>query len=182
VLIWVSEAQLLDERDMVSARALSDRALDMNPGLVVGWDISANIRMQGGEYEDALARYRRCLHLDPKSPWRTYVWPSMAGCLVALGRCEEAIVLAKEGLQISAHNPWGAAILIAAYTHSGRIDAARGVIADFDPRQAGVFKTTAWGPKLTAMIREALALAGWVDPAVAGGAAASPTPTSPAKG
>jgi tetratricopeptide (TPR) repeat protein len=139
----------------------------MNPGLVVGWDISANIRLQCGEYEEALARYRRCLRLDPKSPWRTYVWPSMAGCLTAFGQYDEAILLAKEGLQISAHNAWGAAILIAAYAHSGRIDEARAVIADFDPRQAGVFKTGAWGPNLTAMIKEALNLAGWVDPPAA---------------
>ena len=182
VLIWISEAQLLDERDMVSARALSDRALEMNPALVVGWDISANIRMQSGEYEDALERYRRCLGLDPKSPWRTYVWPSLAGCLVALGKYEEAIVLAKEGLQISARNPWGAATLVAAYAHSGRLDEARAVIADFDPRQAGVFKTSAWGPKLTAMIREALKLAGWVDPTPAAGRVASPTRAPAAKG
>jgi tetratricopeptide (TPR) repeat protein len=50
--------------------------------------------MQGGEYEEALARYERCLYLDPQSLWRTYVWPSMAGCLVAMGRFDEAIVLA----------------------------------------------------------------------------------------
>jgi adenylate cyclase len=164
VLVWIAEAQLLGEKDMVSARALADRALEMNPGLVLGWDISANIRMQGGEYEDALARYRRCLSLDPKSPWRTYVWPSMAGCMVALGRHEEAIALAKEGLQIGAHNPWGTASLIAAYAQSGRIDDVRAVLADFDPRQAGVFRSGAFGPKLGAIISDALDRAGWVDP------------------
>jgi hypothetical protein len=77
---------------------------------------------------------------------------------------------------------WGAASLIAAYVHSGRIEEARAVIADFDPRQAGVFKTGAWGPKLTAMIREALKLASWVDPPAAYEAAVSPTPTPAAKG
>ncbi len=49
VLVWVAEAYLLAEKDMVVARALVDRALEMNPALVVGWDISGNIRMQGGE-------------------------------------------------------------------------------------------------------------------------------------
>jgi hypothetical protein len=42
----------------------------------------------------ALARYERCLHLDPQSPWRTYVWPGMTGCLIAAlahsGRIAEA--------------------------------------------------------------------------------------------
>ena len=107
VLVFVAEALLLADGDMVVARALVDRALQMNPGLVVAWDISANIRMQSGEYEEALARYERFLHLDPKSPWRTYVWPSMAGCLVAMGRFEEAIVLAKEGLQIAPEQSLG---------------------------------------------------------------------------
>jgi Tetratricopeptide repeat len=95
------------------------------------------------------------------------VWPSMAGCLVAMGRFEEAIVLAKEGLQIGPNNPWGGAILIAALAHSGRIVEARAALARFDPRQAGVFGTSQFGPKLMGMIDEALKLAGWKNPAPA---------------
>ena len=93
------------------------------------------------------------------SPWRTYVWPSMAGCMVAMGRYEEAITLAKEGLQIGPNNPWAAAYLIAALAHSGRIVEARAALAQFDPRQAGVFRTSQFGPKLTGIIDEALKLA-----------------------
>ncbi|HEY5071243.1 MAG TPA: TIR domain-containing protein [Caulobacteraceae bacterium] len=161
VLTFVAEALLLAEKDMVLARALVERALKMNPGLVLAWDISANILMQAGEYEEALARYERFLHLDPKSPWRTWVLPSMGGCLVAMGRFDEAIVLAKEGLQIAPNNPWGAADLIAALAHSGRIDEAREVLAQFDPRQARVFRSSQFGPKLSRLIDEALKLAGW---------------------
>ena len=164
VLTFVAEAHLLAEKDMVVARALVDRALQMNPGLIVGWDIAGNIRMQAGEYEEALARYERFLHLDPKSPWRTYVWPSMAGCMVAMGRFDEAIVLAKEGLQIGPNNPWAAAFLIAALAHSGRIAEARAALANFDPRQAGVFRGSQFGPKLTRVIDGALKLAGWTNP------------------
>jgi adenylate cyclase len=161
VLVWIAEAYLLAERDMVVARALVDRALQMNPGMVLGWDIAGNIRMQNGEYEEALTYYERFLHLDPVSPWRTYVWPSMAGCLVAMGRFDEAIALAKEGLQIAPNNPWGAATLIAALAHSGHLAEARAVLAGFDPRQAGVFRTSQLGPRLKEMIDEALKLAGW---------------------
>jgi adenylate cyclase len=162
MLTWVAEALLLAEKDMVVARALVERALEMNPGLVVGWDISANILMQAGEYEEALARYERFLHLDPKSPWRTWVLPSMACCLVAMGRFDEAIAPAKEGLQIGPNNPWGAAGLIAALAHSGRIDEARQVLSQFDPRQAAIFRSSSqFGPKLTGLIEEALTLAGW---------------------
>ena len=161
VLVWVAEAYLLANGDMVVGRALVDRALQMNPGLVVAWDIAGNIRMQGGEYEAALTYYERFLHLDPVSPWRTYVWPSKAGCLVAMGRLDEAIALAKEGLQIAPNNPWGAAILIAALAHRGHVDEARTVLARFDPRQAGVLRTSQFGPKLMQLIDEALKLAGW---------------------
>jgi adenylate cyclase len=163
VLTFVGEAYLLAEGDMVAARALVDRALKMNPALAAAWDISANIRMQSGEYEDALARYERCLYLDPQSPWRTYVWPSMAGCMIALGRLDEAIVLAKEGLQIAPNNPWAHAYLIAALAHSGRLAEARAALANLDPRQAGVFGTTQFGPKLTGIIDEALKLTGWTN-------------------
>jgi adenylate cyclase len=161
VLVWIAEAYLLAERDMVIARALVDRALQMNPGMVLGWDIAGNIRMQNGEYEEALTYYERFLYLDPVSPWRTYVWPSMAGCLVAMGRFDEAIRLAKEGLQIAPNNPWGAATLIAALAHSSHLAEARAVLAGFDPRQAGVFRTSQLGPRLKEMIDEALKLAGW---------------------
>jgi adenylate cyclase len=162
VLTFVAEAMLLAGEDLVVARALVDRALKMNPGLVVGWDIAANIRMGRGEYEEALAHYERCLHLDPQTPWRTYVWPGMAGCMVAMGRFEEAIPLAKEGMQIGPNNPWGAAYLIAALAHSGRIAEARAVLAQLDPRQAGVFtNSVGFGSKLTGMIDEAFKLAGW---------------------
>jgi predicted Zn-dependent protease len=152
---------------MVAARALVDRALEMNSGLVAGWDIAGNIRMHAGEYEEALARYQRFMHLDPNSPWRTWVWPSMAGCLTAMGRFDEAIVLAREGLQIGPNNPWGGAILIAALAHSGRVDEAREALARFDPRQAGVLRGGGFGPKLGGMVDEALKLAGWTDPATA---------------
>ena len=158
VLVFVAEALLLADADIVVARALVDRAVKINPALEVGWDVAGNIRMQAGEYQDALARYERCLHLDPQSPWRTYVWPSMAGCLVAMGRFDEAIVLAKEGLQIGPNNPWAAASLIAALAHSGRIVEARAALTQFDPRQAGVLKTSQFGPKLTSLIDEALKL------------------------
>jgi hypothetical protein len=81
--------------------------------------------------------------------------------MVALGRFDEAIVLAKEGLQISPGNPWAAAYLIAALAHSGCIEEARAVLAGLDPRQAGVFRTSQFGPRLTEIIEEALRLAGW---------------------
>jgi adenylate cyclase len=161
VLAFVAEAHLLADKDVVVARALVDRALQMNPGLVVGWDIAGNVRMWSGEYKEALACYERFLHLDPHSPWRTYVWPSMAGCMVAMGRFDEAIVLAKEGLQIAPNNPWAAAYLIAAFANCGRIAEARAALAQFDPRQAGVFRTSHFGPRLTEIIEEALELAGW---------------------
>lgn len=88
----------------------------------------------------------------------------MAGCLVAMERFDEAITLAKEGLQIGQNNPWAAAILIAALTHSGRIAEVRAAFARFDPRQAGVFKTSQFGPKLTGMIEEAMKLADFNTP------------------
>ncbi len=78
-------------------------------------------------------------------------------------------MLAKEGLQIGPNNPWAAAYLIAALAHSGRIAEARAALANFDPRQAGVFRTSQFGPKLTGIIDEALKLAGWTNPQPAAG-------------
>ena len=167
VLAFVALAHRLAGGDKVAARSLVDRALQMNPGLVAGWDIAGNIRMWSGDYDEALAHYKRGLDLDPQSPWRAHTWPSMAGCLVAMERFEEAIPLAKEGLQIGPNNPWATAFLIAAFAHSERIPEARALLARFDPRQAGLFRTGVFGPKLTGIIDEALKLAGWTNPATA---------------
>lgn len=168
VLACVAQAHLLADGDKVASRALVDRAVQMNPGLVVGWDVAGNVRMWNGDYEGALGHYQRSLHLDPHSPWRTYTWPSMAGCLVAMGQLEEAIPLAKEGLQISPNSPWAAAFLIAALAHSGRIPEARAALARLNPRQAGILRTgVGIGPKLVGMIDEALKLAGFESPATA---------------
>lgn len=168
VLAFGARAQVLADGDKVAGRALVDRALEMNPGLVVGWGIAAAIRMSSGDYQEALAHYQRALQLDPQSPFRTYMCPNMAGCLVAMERFEEAIPLAKEGLQISPNNPWAAAFLIAALAHSGRIPEARAALARVDPRQAGLFRTgVGFGPKLTAIINQALKLVGWTSPATA---------------
>lgn len=166
VLAFGARAHILADGDKVAGRALVDRALEMNPGLVVGWGIAASTRMWSGDYQEALAHYQRALHLDPQSPFRTYMVPNMAGCLVAMERFEEAIPLAKEGLQISPNNPWAAAFLIAALAHLGRIPEARAALARVDPQQAGLFRTgVGFGPKLTAVTDEALKLAGWTSPA-----------------
>ena len=42
----------------------------------------------------------------------------------------------------------------------------RGIFVHLDPRQAGVFATSSgFGPKLAAMVGQALTLAGWTAPA-----------------
>lgn len=181
VLACVAQAHLLADGDKVAARAIVDRALKMNPGLVIGWDIAGNVRMWIGDYEEALAHYERSLQLDPQSPWRTYTWPSMAGCLVAMGRFEEAIPLAKEGLEIGPNNPWATAFLIAALVHLGRMQDAKTALTRLDRRQAAVFKSgVGFGPKLMGIVNEALKLAGWATPANATEAtvaSASPPPS-----
>lgn len=176
VLACVAQAHLLADGDKVAARTLVDRALKMNPGMVIAWDISGNVRMWSGDYEEALVHYERSLQLDPQSPWRTYTWPSMAGCLVAMGRFEEAIPLAKEGLQIGPHNPWATGFLIAALVNSGRMQEAGVALDRLDRRQAAVFQTgLGFGPKLTAVVNAALRLAGSSNPAAGNGSTATPT-------
>jgi adenylate cyclase len=179
VLACVAQAHLLSDGDKVAARAIVDRALKMNPGLVIGWDIAGNVRMWIGDYEEALAHYERSLLLDPQSPWRTYTWPSMAGCLVAMGRFEEAIPLAKEGLEIGPNNPWATAFLIAALVHLGRMQEAETALTRLDRRQAAVFESgVGFGPKLMGIVNEALKLAGWT--VLANATEATVTSASPA--
>ena len=122
-MVFVAEALLLADADMVVARALVDRAVKMNSALEVGWDVAGNIRMQGGEYEDALARYERCLYLD-RSRRADLRLADLAGRLVACDGSTEA-----SGSQARfadrPNNPWAAANLIAALAHSGRLVEAR---------------------------------------------------------
>jgi adenylate cyclase len=82
VLGWIAHTYWLAGRD---AAVLSDRALALNPNCALAWYASAASHLQGGDYQEAVARFQRHLRLDPKSPFQGYAHNLMGAAMLGLG-------------------------------------------------------------------------------------------------
>ena len=90
-------------RDLVSARGLIDRALELNPNLATAWTSSGWICVWEGKPELGLEHLRRAERLDPGTiGYTASTLSAMAHACYFLGRYEEALALADRLVQ---HNP-----------------------------------------------------------------------------
>lgn len=90
-------------RDLVSARQLIDRALELNPNLATAWTSSGWICVWEGKPELGLEHLRRAERLDPGTiGYTASSLSAMAHACYFLGRYEEALALADRLVQ---HNP-----------------------------------------------------------------------------
>ena len=90
-------------RDLVSARQLIDRALELNPNLATAWTSSGWICVWEGKPELGLEHLRRAERLDPGTiGYAASSLSAMAHACYFLGRYEEALALADRLVQ---HNP-----------------------------------------------------------------------------
>ena len=82
-------------RDLVSARQLIDRALELNPNLATAWTSSGWICVWEGKPELGLEHLRRAERLDPGTiGYTASSLSAMAHACYFLGRYEEALALA----------------------------------------------------------------------------------------
>jgi len=90
-------------RDLVSARQLIDRALELNPNLATAWTSSGWICVWEGKPELGLEHLRRAERLDPGTiGYAASSLSAMAHASYFLGRYGEALALADRLVQ---HNP-----------------------------------------------------------------------------
>jgi adenylate cyclase len=129
VMSVVALAVLHLERDVTSAAALIDRAVELNPGSAVAWIYRADIQQVAGRTEMAVESVRTSMRLDPISPYRHMQVGITGMARFQERRFDEAVPLFKEWIQRSA-DPGGHALLASTYGHLGRLSAARELIAE----------------------------------------------------
>jgi adenylate cyclase len=64
-----------EDEDIASVLAMSDRALELNPGYARGWYISAIIFVRAGRHDEALERAERAMQLSPRERAGPYLIP-----------------------------------------------------------------------------------------------------------
>jgi tetratricopeptide (TPR) repeat protein len=115
--------------ELEPARALVDRALEINPSFARGWYISGWVKNFAGQLDLAIEDYEQSARLNPRSE-REFIMFSIDTCHFFAGRFEEAaanLEVAREQL------PYFAAVhrfLAASYAHMGRIGRAREVFEE----------------------------------------------------
>jgi TolB-like protein/Tfp pilus assembly protein PilF len=114
--------------DIGAMTALVDRALMLNPSFARGWHISSMLRNWSGQTDLAVEHANTALYLSPRGGIGS---PSlMIGISHLLSRRFEealaALLLATQELPADFPDPFR--LLVACYTHMGRIDEAREVL------------------------------------------------------
>ncbi|MGD8580623.1 MAG: tetratricopeptide repeat protein, partial [Lysobacterales bacterium] len=92
----------LEANRFKAARRMLEKAVEIDPGFVMGWNDLANFHMKQDRYEDALALVDKAIALDAGMA-HSYV---MRGNILSKAqRHEEALSAYREALEINPHNP-----------------------------------------------------------------------------
>jgi len=92
----------LEANRFKAARRMLEKAVDLDPAFVMGWNDLANFHMKQDRYEKALEMVQRAIDLDPKMA-HSYVM--RGNILNKAQRHEESIAAYREALEISPFNP-----------------------------------------------------------------------------
>ena len=138
------------DNDPGTALSLADKAIALNPGSVNVWQSSGIARLQTDDIDQAVEHLQTAIRLDPIGAARSPTRWGMAMARFQQGRFAEAIVLARELLQLS-DNPTAYALLAASLGYLGQPAAAAEALSGY------------W--KITDQPLDAYARATWRDPA-----------------
>ena len=138
------------DNDPATALSLADKAIALNPGSVNVWQSSGIARLQTDDIDQAVEHLQTAIRLDPIGAARSPTRWGMAMARFQQGRFAEAIVLARELLQLS-DNPTAYALLAASLGYLGQPAAAAEALSGY------------W--KITDQPLDAYARATWRDPA-----------------
>ena len=91
VLAQAANALMEIDSDRTRAKALADRATELNPSSARAWFISGMCRLIEGEGADGVERFRRAAELDPISPLNDMAMVHIGICQCMMGDFEEAL-------------------------------------------------------------------------------------------
>jgi len=123
-------------KELDDGAAFLDRALLINPNLVVGWTGSGFVKVWLGEADRAIERFAHAMRISPVDPFMYWMQEGMAHAHFFAGRYDEALTWAKMVLRELPHSHAGLRIAAASCALSGRDEEARRLAArllEIDP-------------------------------------------------
>ena len=91
----------LDANRFKAARKMLERAVELSPGSVLGWNDLANFHLKQDRYDEALKSVQRAVDLDPKM---VHSYVMRGNILTKAQRHEESLVAYRKALEISPLN------------------------------------------------------------------------------
>jgi TolB-like protein len=110
--------------DLSAMKALIDNALALNPSFARGWFCSGHVRLLAGDLETAVEHSENSLRLSPRIRMGSH-YHVIGMAYFFMRKFEEAIAKLLVSVQEYPGGPVPLRFLIAAYAHTGRLDAAR---------------------------------------------------------
>jgi len=130
VLANAANALMNARSDLDTVKTLIDRAMDLNPGSPVVWQVSGMLQLWLGEPELASQQLETAMRLDPLSALRTACRLFLGLARFQQGRFADAVTLLFEITQQSGA-PLAHAYLAAAYGHLGKQPEARNALSRY---------------------------------------------------
>ena len=110
--------------DLSAMKALIDNALALNPSFARGWFCSGHVRLLAGDLGTAVEHSENSLRLSPRIRMGSH-YHVIGMAYFFMRKFEEAIAKLLVSVQEYPGGPVPLRFLIAAYAHTGRLDAAR---------------------------------------------------------
>ncbi len=98
VLALLSQARLMIDGDLESAKAMAEEALEINPGLAITHIANAACNKYGGQIQSAIDHANRGLEIGVNSPLRHWWLMNLSLTHISADQFDEAIVTANKAL------------------------------------------------------------------------------------
>jgi tetratricopeptide (TPR) repeat protein len=110
-------------------KALTDRAIALNPNFAWAWLFSGWVRLWLGEPDEVIDRVARAMRLNPSDPHSQTVYHAMAIAHFFAGRYSEAASWAERAMQEKPNFVRPFCVAAASYAHAGQTENARAAMA-----------------------------------------------------
>lgn len=113
--------------DIATAIGLADRSLELNPSYARGWEMSGQLRLWAGQYDQGIERLQRVFRLSPRESRRAIYLLIGMGHFFAR-RCEKAAEMLDLALQQGPEWPPTLRFMASCLAHLGRLEEAQEMV------------------------------------------------------
>ena len=133
--------------DFDTAREMVDRAVALNPNSLRAWERRGWTCLLANQPQEGIRSFERAMRLNPFDPLARSTLPGISAALIALGRFDEAVAMAKKAVGQNSLNPLTYRCLAIALAHLGREAEAREAAAGLLQLEPG-FRISEWAHRV----------------------------------